>query len=276
MERIIQGSQESGVRSQKPEGGRQKAEGRRQKVRGYGRFRPARTRCRLPTAHCPLLCRLLIYCLLPAAFCFLLCSPVRAQQVADKMVATINAEENGLVTYSDLLWQLALEPDVPLDRPRREDLQRALQTVIDQRLIALEAEKLPAIAPTDKEINTALTELIQAFPSRADFEQRLRRVGLTAEQLREVVLRRRVATEKYVNFRFRSFTFPIRQEVEAYYADVYVPRERRRAPGRIVPRLEDVFADVEKELTESRVASDIGAFIESARASAAIVYLNSL
>ena len=221
----------------------------------------------LPAAHCLLPT---VLCLLSFAYCPL----ARAQEVTDKMVATIDAGE--LVTYSDLLWQLALEPNVSIERPRREDLQRALQTVIDQRLIAIEAEKLPTIAPTDKEINDALAELIKAFPSRAEFEQRLRRVGLTAEQLREVVLRERVAIEKYVNFRFRSFTFPIRQEVEDYYRDVYAPRERRRAPGRIVPRLEEVYAKVEGELTESRVASDIDTFLESARAGAAIVYLNSL
>ena len=43
-----------------------------------------------------------------------LCS---AQQVIDKMVATVNAGvKTDLITYSDLLWQLALQPTSQLDK----------------------------------------------------------------------------------------------------------------------------------------------------------------
>ena len=61
--------------------------------------------------------------LLLTAHCSLLTSTARAQKVADKMVATVNAGvlpkcgEVCLITYSDLLWQLALQPNTPLDNP---------------------------------------------------------------------------------------------------------------------------------------------------------------
>ncbi len=111
------------------------------------------------------------------------------------MVAVINGRE--LITYTDLLWQLALEPDKPLDNPRSDDLNRALQLIIDQRLIAQEAEKLPPIAPTSEAVEAELARLIGFFPSKAEFYQRLSRVGLgeDSEQLREIV-RQRVAIEK--------------------------------------------------------------------------------
>src|SRR5690348_12254422 len=68
------------------------------------------------------------------AFGLFTADAVRAQEVTDKMVATVNSGVSpDLITYSDLLWQLALEPDVPLQNPRSEDLNRALQRVIDQR-----------------------------------------------------------------------------------------------------------------------------------------------
>src|ERR1043166_3042969 len=45
------------------------------------------------------------------------CSVCAAQQVVDKMVATVNSGvRTELITYSDLLWQLALQPDTPLDK----------------------------------------------------------------------------------------------------------------------------------------------------------------
>src|SRR5262245_16904794 len=38
-----------------------------------------------------------------------------AQDVTDKMIATVNGGvETDLITYSDLRWQLALQPDTPL------------------------------------------------------------------------------------------------------------------------------------------------------------------
>jgi peptidyl-prolyl cis-trans isomerase SurA len=155
-------------------------------------------------------------------------------EVVDKMIATVNGS---LITYSDLLWQLALQPDTPLDTPRVEDLSRSLNLLIDQRLILQEAAKLPTIAPNHAEVETALADLLRHVPSQADFQQRVRRVGLTAEQLREIV-RQRVEIEKYLDFRFRSFTVVSPQEVADYYHDVYVPRFRQRTRGHIVPKLE--------------------------------------
>ncbi len=190
--------------------------------------------------------------------------------VVDKIVATVNG---GLITYTDLLWQLALQPDTPLDNPRSEGLQRALEIVIDQRLIAQEGDRLPSITPKNEEVEAALAELIRRFPSRDEFQQRVSLVGLTAEQLREIV-RERVEIEKYLDFRFRSFTLVTTQEAEDYYREVYVPRFRGRSPGRIVPKLEEVHTEIEKTLTESKIESATGAFIDEARLRAEIVILN--
>src|SRR5215470_5717954 len=105
-----------------------------------------------------------------------------AQQVVDKMVATVNAGvKTDLITYSDLLWQLALQPNTPLDNPTSPDLNRALRLLIDQRLILQEAEKIPTIVPKQKEISDARDELVRNFPSALEFQQRLQRVGMTSE-----------------------------------------------------------------------------------------------
>src|ERR1044071_6376995 len=106
-------------------------------------------------------------------------------EVVDRMVAVVNGGE--LITYSDLLWQLALQPNVPIDNPRREDLKRALELLIDQRLVVQEAEKLPHVHATEEELKKAGDELANRFPSQAEFQRRLERVGLTAAQLREII-----------------------------------------------------------------------------------------
>lgn len=214
--------------------------------------------------------RLLTFCLLPFALC-LAPSPARGQEVVDRMVAVVNGDQ--LITYSDLLWQLALQPGVPLDNPRHEDLRRALDVLIDQRLVLQEASKLPHAHATEKEIADAETALIRRFPSLEEFQRRLDRVGLTSEQLAEII-HDRIDMEKYLDFRFRSFTVVTLQEVESYYRDVYVPRRRRAAPGVIVPELKAVYNDLQKELTESKIASDTDAFLEEARTAAQITILD--
>jgi SurA N-terminal domain len=222
----------------------------------------------------------LSFCLLPFSFCL----QARAQEVVDRMVATVNGGVRpDLITYSDLIWQLALQPDTPVSLPSQEALNTALQLIISQRLILQEAEKLPTITPTNREVETELATLIKLFPSQEEFQRRVTRVGLSAEQLREIV-RKRVAIQKYLDFRFRSFTVVTSQEVEGYYADTYVPRLRRQMPGVIVPKLEDKVRDqdgnsrtvrdqIERILIESKIESDTNAFLEEAHDRAEIVYL---
>jgi hypothetical protein len=214
---------------------------------------------------------LLFACVLCAASFTLFAPRASAQEVVDRWVATINNRE--LITYTDLLWQLALQPDTPIDEPRSEDLQRVLNLLIDQRLIAQEAGRLPTITPSDAEVEQGTNELVKRFPTQAAFYERIARVGLTADQLRDIV-RQRIEIVNYLNFRFRSFTIISPQEIADYYRDVYVPRHRRQSPGRIIPTLEQISPQIETELTESKIESDTDAFLEDARTRAEIVILN--
>ena len=201
---------------------------------------------------------------------------IYSQQVVDKMVATVNAGvKTELITYSDLLWQLALQPNTPLDNPSSADLNHALRLLIDQRLILQEAEKLPSIAPKPKEIGDARDELARQFASPTEFQQRLQRVGLTSEKLDEIV-EQRLKMEKYLDFRFRSFVVINQSEIADYYRDVFVPRLRARAPGQIVPTLEQARSQIEKTLTEAKIESDTDAFLDTARERAEIVMLNPI
>ncbi|HST54038.1 MAG TPA: hypothetical protein VLJ61_18675 [Pyrinomonadaceae bacterium] len=206
-------------------------------------------------------------------FAFLLLPSAHAQEVVDRMVAVVNERE--LITYSDLLWQLALQPDVPLDNPRREDLRRALDLLTDQRLILEEAEKLPSAAPTDQEIQDEEKRVISFFPSMSAFYERLSRVGIGSDssQFREI-MQDRVRMRKYLDFRFRAFTVVTQKDVEAYYRDTYVPRFRRQAPGHTIPQLKDVYNQIQSEMVESKVESDTDDFLEQARSTAQITILD--
>jgi len=188
--------------------------------------------------------------------------------IVDKTVAVVtDGARSELITYSDLIWQLALQPNVPLSPPRAEDLQRALRLQIDQRIFALEAERLPRTAPSDAEIKDQIADLLSRFPSTADFERRLRQVGFKSvkDENFETIISQRVAIEKYIDFRFRSFVLITQEELRKYYSETYSPDFRKRNPGRIVPRFEEVATEIERELTEARIARDIEEFLEGAK-----------
>ena len=202
--------------------------------------------------------------------------PCRAQEVVDRMVATVNAGvKTDLITYSDLLWQLALQPGTVLDSPSSTELNRALRLLIDQRLILQEAEKLPTIVPAQKEISDARDELSRNFASLPEFQQRLQRVGLTSEKLDEII-EQRLKMEKYLDFRFRNFVVISQKEIADYYNQIYVPRLKARFPGRIVPSLEQARAEIERTLIEAKIESDTDAFLDTIRERAEIVMLSSV
>jgi hypothetical protein len=266
---------------QKAESRRHKALGRRQRSNTAPRTRTVSNHTRQSLSFLPTAYRLLPAVLvLLTAFC-LLPSAVHGQQVIDKMVATVNAgvlpdcRQTCLITYSDLLWQLALQPTTSLDNPTSADLNRALRLVTDQRLILQEAEKLPSIAPTSEEVKSAGDVLVKAFASEPEFRQRLLVVGLTADKLNEI-LEQRVRIDKYLDFRFRNFVVITQKEIADYYRDVYVPRLKARAPGQIVPTLEEARGEIEKTLTEAKIETDTDAFLDNARERAEIIVLNPI
>ena len=231
------------------------------------RAHESRNRCSLRSAYCLLPSA---FCLVLAAFC-LLPSAVQAQTVADKTVASVTNGARAtpdLITYSDLVWQLALEPGTPFsDKPASDQLNKALHTLEDQLLILQEARKLPVADTPEAQqefeavVKKRRDELAQAFGSRARLEERMTRVGLSTEQL-DSILRNRVTIEKYLDFRFRAFVLISTKEITDRYNQETAPL---RNSGRIVPTLDQERNRIERDLTEEKIASEIDTFIDGLR-----------
>jgi len=200
-----------------------------------------------------------------------------SQQMVDKTVATLtDGVRTELITYSDLKWQLALQPNVTINPPSSEDLNRALRLLIDQRLFALEAERLPRDPATKAEVNAKISEIVSHFPTPAEFERRLNLVGFASvsDPNFEQIIAQRIAIDKYLAFRFRSFIVITADDEKQYYRNVYVPEFRRRNPGVIVPSQESKRAEIVEALTEQRVAQQIETFLDEAKRRVEIVILS--
>ncbi len=204
----------------------------------------------------------------------------KAQQVVDKTVATVGDGVGvpELITYSDLLWQLALIPNAPLNPPTSEDLNRALQLLINQRLFALEAERVPRPAPTQQQIDEKIKDILAQFPSTIDFVKRLNAVGFGSidDDNFQRLMAQRVAIDEYLKFRFRSFVVITPNDEETYYNEVYKPEFRKKNPGFLLPKFEDVRSQINDRLTEDKVASDIEKFLDDAKRRSEIIILSEV
>ena len=204
---------------------------------------------------------------------------IEAQETVDKTVATVSdGVRTELITYSDLLWQLALQPGAPIAPPTSAALNQALQLIINQRLFALEAQRLPRLAPTEKEIDEKIKDVLAIFPSTAEFERRLKIVGFDSvkDDNFERMMGQRVTIDKYLDFRFRSFAVITPEDEAKYYREVYVPEFRRKFPGLLMPGLDEKRGEIRNILIEEKVAASIEEFLDEAKRRAEIVILNEV
>ncbi|HEU4387812.1 MAG TPA: hypothetical protein VFV34_08450, partial [Blastocatellia bacterium] len=156
----------------------------------------------------------------------------------------------------------------PAGHVNSDTLRRMLEVMIDQRLVAQEAARLPSSDITQDEIDKEKNELIKHFKSENEFRQRIEAVGLTAEKLDEII-RGRIQIEHFVDFRFRAFVFVSEQDIQKYYDEQDVPAFRNM--GRVPPPLKDRREWILTKLREDRVSEEIDRWLPTARQKAEIV-----
>jgi hypothetical protein len=189
-----------------------------------------------------------------ATFYFLLftfhSSAAAPQKVVDQIVALVNDD---VITRSDLLWSLAMDSQAPspAEGVSSDLLRQKLDVMIDQRLIAQEARRVPTAEITAEEINQRRAALVREFKSEAAFRQRVEALGLTSARLDELI-RERILIERFVEFRFRSFVFVTDPEIQRYYDETLAPQIR--AGGQVAPGLDDKLPKADKsDPTEKEV-----------------------
>lgn len=194
-------------------------------------------------------------------------SPSPSGVIIDRLVALVNDDP---ITESDILWFLALAPDVPEGPFTDRMKQQALEQYIDRQLLYQEAQKLPTIEVTPEAVAQYIADLTKQFPSESAFRRRLQAVGLDEATLNRIV-RRRLIILQFIDFRFRAFVLISDEEVQSYYRHRVVPLAEER--GQSPPPLEEVRELIEKNLLEEKVASEMTLWFEEARRRADIVYL---
>jgi hypothetical protein len=196
---------------------------------------------------------------------------VPAQQVVDQILTLVNDD---IITRTDLLWSIAIDAKAPSPAgPVGPDLLRQkLDVMIDERLIAQEAARIPTTEISQDEVDKKRTELIKSFASEAQFRERAGSVGLTPVKIDELI-RQRILIDRFVDFRFRSFVLVTEQEIRRYYDEILVPQLRR--VGQVPPPVEDpkIREGIVAILKQEKINAEIDRWITLARQRADVVQL---
>ncbi|MBX7219232.1 MAG: SurA N-terminal domain-containing protein [Blastocatellia bacterium] len=187
----------------------------------------------------------------------------------DQIVATVNGE---VVTQSDLIWLLVCDPKATVSQVETSELQRILNSKVDQLLLSQEARRLPTLSISPAEVKTAERNIIARFPSEMLFRQRMESVGMTATVLNQIA-GEMVKLEKYTDFRFRSFVIVTDDEINTFYRDIVRPRAQ--AQNVVLPEApsEEERKKIERILLEKRVNEEMDRALDTARSRAEIVPL---
>lgn len=192
-----------------------------------------------------------------------------AQKLVDQILALVNDD---VVTRTDLLWSIALDPRAPTPAgPVGSDLlKQKLEVMIDQRLVAQEAARLPSAELTQDEVDKKRTELVKSFKSEADFRQRVESVGLTPDRIDDLI-RERILIDRFVDFRFRSFVLVTEPEIQKYFDETLAPRIRDA--GQVPPPLAKVSDEISALLKQEKINQEIDRWLNTVRQRADIVQL---
>jgi len=199
----------------------------------------------------------------------LLAQNASSQQTVDQILTLVNDD---IITRIDLLWSIAIDPKAPSPvGPVGSDLLRQkLDVMIDERLVAQEAGRIPTADITQEEVDRKRAELIARFKSEAEFRQRVGSVGLTPQKIDEL-LRQRVLMDRFIDFRFRSFVLATEQEIQRYYDENLVPEIRKR--GAVPPPIDQVRDKISELLKQQKIDTELDRWLSAARQRAEVVQL---
>ena len=195
---------------------------------------------------------------------------VRAEQVIDRIVATVN---HRAILESE--WEEAVRMECLLNSRQLQDMSpddrtQTLQRLIDQELIAGQMRASSLSPATPEEIARRVRELRQTVPAwKSDdgWHAALAACGLTEEDVEE-----RMAVQvnllRYLDLRFRPAIHIDARAIQSYYREQLLPQMRRA--GTREPPLEQVSPMIEQLLVEQRLNELQEQWVRSLRSQADI------
>jgi hypothetical protein len=163
---------------------------------------------------------------------------------------------NVAITASDV-WEeyrleLFLKGTTSAVEPDAATLERVRDRLLDQTILEQEAEAEGVErADLDQQAAQALSEVRRLYASDEAYHTALRERGLTEAQILNR-LQSQVLALRLIDQRLRPSAWVERSEIEAYYAETFVPQFNRQNTGP-APSLDDVEAQIREILVQKKI-----------------------
>jgi parvulin-like peptidyl-prolyl isomerase len=168
-------------------------------------------------------------------------------RVVDRIVARI---EGDIILLSQVRELGAFQR---LVEGRAESDERLLAELIEQWIVQTEATESQFPQPAQSEVDRELARLVAQFGSPEAYAAKLRELGLSAEQVRQL-LARQIYVERYIDYKFRPTVQIQAADIEAYYQKELLPELAKK--NQLTPRLADVEGEI-RELLTQRAITDL-------------------
>lgn len=190
--------------------------------------------------------------------------------LADRIVAVVDEDP---ILWSDVEQTIALGL---VEREKDEDDEaferRVLDRLIDIKLRFHEIDRFGFEELPLSEVDSQYQEIRNRFPDQEAFLEKLAELGLTPEQVHEI-LARRLVVSSFVEQRLGPRVFVSLDDIRHYYEETLVPEMRRR--GREVPEISAVREQIRRVLREQRLNEEIASWTDELRFKAdVVVYLD--
>ena len=168
------------------------------------------------------------------------------QRVVDRIVARV---EDDIILQSQVRELASFQ--ILIDGQAESD-DKLLQELIEQWVVATEANASHFPQPAEFEVDREVARLVAQFPNVEKYQARLKELGISDNQVRQLLIRQ-IYDERYVDYKFRPSVQVEASDIQDYYRKELVPElEKKDQPA---PALTSVEDEIRELLTQRGISA---------------------
>jgi hypothetical protein len=183
-------------------------------------------------------------------------SPFQSARVVDRIVAHV---EGDILLQSQVRELGAFQQ---LVGGHAESDDKLLQELIEQWIVETEATASHFPPAAKSEVDRELLRISQQFPSPEKYASRLNELGLSADQVRQL-LTRQIYVERYVDYKFRPSVQIEPAEIDAYYQKELLPELAKS--NQPAPRLAEVEDQIREVLIQRGISDQTAKWLDETK-----------
>jgi hypothetical protein len=183
-------------------------------------------------------------------------SPFQSARVVDRIVAHV---EGDILLQSQVRELGAFQQLVD---GHAESDDKLLQELIEQWIVETEATASHFPPAAKSEVDRELLRISQQFPSPEKYASRLNELGLSADQVRQL-LTRQIYVERYVDYKFRPSVQIEPAEIDAYYQKELLPELAKS--NQPAPRLAEVEDQIREVLIQRGISDQTAKWLDETK-----------